>query len=151
MTLDAIEDLVYRQSGLKGLSGLSSDMRELEAAGTLESEQAIAYFVHMIRRELGALTAILGGLDTLVFCGGIGENGWHIRERVCQDMAWLGLKLDTRRNRQGAPLVSMKSSRVAVRVIPTNEEAYIAAAALRLMRAARGDTPSTDLASGATP
>jgi len=151
MTLDAIEDLVYRQSGLKGLSGLSSDMRELEAAGTPEAEQAIAYFVHMIRRELGALTAILGGLDTLVFCGGIGEYGWHIRERVCQNMAWLGLKLDTRRNRQGAPLVSMKSSRVAVRVIPTNEEAYIAAAVSRLLNAAQCDTSSTDLANGAPP
>lgn len=135
LSLDQIEDLFYRRSGLKGLSGLSADMRELEAAGTPEAEDAISYFVHAIRRELGALTAILGGLDALVFCGGIGENAWRIRQRVCADMDWLGLKLDSRRNRSKSPrLISATASRVVIRVVQTDEESWIAKAAARLLK-----------------
>lgn len=133
MALEDIENLLYRQSGLKGLSGLTSDMRTLEAAGTREAEDAIAYFVHAIRRELGALAAVLGGLDAVVFTGGIGENSWRVRERSCVAMEWLGLKLDKRRNRARAGIISTPRSRVTIRVLPTNEEAYIARHVARML------------------
>jgi acetate kinase len=82
MSADAIADLLYRESGLKGLSGFSHDMRELEASDQPEAKQAIEYFVFRIQRELGGLTAAVKGLDAVVFCGGIGENAWQVRERV---------------------------------------------------------------------
>jgi len=93
-----ISDLLYLRSGLLGLSGLSNDMRTLEAAQTPEAQQAIDYFVFRIRRELGGLAAVLGGLDAVVFTGGIGENSCLIRERVCSDLGWLGPELDRTRN-----------------------------------------------------
>lgn len=121
-----VEDLLYRKSGLKGLSGVSYDMRQLEAAATDEARKAIDYFVDRARRELGAMMAILCGLDAVVFCGGIGENGWRIRERICKDFAWAGLELDPRRNRNGEPTISSDRSRVGAFVIRTNEELMIA-------------------------
>ena len=129
MSATEISDLLYRRSGLLGLSGLSNDMRTLEAAGTPEAEQAIDYFTFRIRRELGALTAALGGLDAMVFCGGIGENSATIRDRVCQGMQWLGLELDRASNADNAQVVSTPLSRVRVLVIRTNEEIVIARAA----------------------
>ena len=128
MSAKAVTDMLYRDSGLKGLSGLSHDMRILEAAGTQEAEDAIAYFVFRIRRELGGLAASLNGLDTLTFCGGIGENAWRVRERVLENMDWLGITLDPTANRSGPPerRISTPSSRVAVHIIPTDEEAMIA-------------------------
>ena len=84
MSADAIADLLYRESGLKGLSGISNDMRELEASDRPEAQQAIDYFVFRIRRELGGLAAALEGLDAMVFCGGIGEHAWRVRERVLE-------------------------------------------------------------------
>jgi len=126
MTADAIADLLYRESGLKGLSGISSDMRELEASPAPEAKQAIEYFVFRIRRELGGLAAALKGLDAMVFCGGIGENAWRIREHVLEDMEWIGIELDRTANRSNAQLISTDRSRVRVMVIPTNEEAMIA-------------------------
>jgi len=121
-----ISNLLYRESGLKGLSGLSHDMRTLEAAGTPEAAQAIDYFVFRIRREIGAMTAILGGLDALVFCGGIGENSAMIRARLCEGMDWLGLTLDAAANEARAPEIG--HGRVRVLVIPTDEERVIARA-----------------------
>ena len=126
LTATEIENLLYKQSGLKGLSGLSNDMRALEEAGTIEARRAIDYFVHRIRRELGAMVAILSGLDALVFCGGIGENAWRVRERVCQDFGWLGLELDESHNRAGETVISSQRSRVRVFIIRTNEELMIA-------------------------
>ncbi|BAQ15851.1 acetate/propionate family kinase [Methyloceanibacter caenitepidi] len=126
LTAAEIENLLYKQSGLKGLSGLSNDMRALEEAGTIEARRAIDYFVYRIRRELGAMVAILSGLDALVFCGGIGENAWRIRERVCQDFGWLGLELDESQNRAGETIISSQRSRVRVFIIRTNEELMIA-------------------------
>ena len=126
LTATEIENLLYKQSGLKGLSGLSNDMRALEEAGTIEARRAIDYFVHRIRRELGAMVAILSGLDALVFCGGIGENAWRVRERVCQDFGWLGLELDESHNRAGETVISSQRSRVRVFIICTNEELMIA-------------------------
>lgn len=126
MSADAIEDLLYRKSGLLGLSGLSSDMRALEAAGTPEAQQAIDYFVFRVRRELGAMTAILSGLDSLAFAGGIGENAWRIRERICQSFEWLGIELDETRNRLGDSVISSDRSRVRVFIVKTSEETMIA-------------------------
>jgi acetate kinase len=132
MSVEQIEDLLYRRSGLKGLSGLSQDMRELEAAATPEAEQAIDYFVFRIRRELGSMAAILSGLDAVVFCGGIGEHAFRVRERICQGFEWLGLELDELRNRQHDPVISSDRSRVRAFVIPTDEEMMIARHTARL-------------------
>jgi acetate kinase len=134
MTSKEVADLLYKHSGLNGLSGLSGDMRELEEAGTPEAEQAIDYFVFRIRRELGGLAAALSGLDALVFCGGIGENSARIRHRICEDLHWLGLDLDAARNLLGVPVVSTLSSRAQIFVIKTDEEAMIARHTLKLLR-----------------
>ncbi len=133
MTAPQIEDLLYRRSGLKGLSGLSQDMRDLEAAGTVGARQAIDYFVFRTRRELGSMAAILSGLDALVFCGGIGEHAWRIRERICRGFEWIGIELDEARNQAGETIVSSPRSRVRVLVIPTDEEMMIARHTARLL------------------
>jgi len=127
-----ISDLLYKRSGLLGLSGLSHDVRALEAAGTREADEALAYFVFRIRRELGAMTAVLNGLDALVFTGGIGENAVAIRARICAGLDWLGLELDETRNRGSEQVISSERSRVRAFVIPTNEEMTVAAASVRL-------------------
>jgi acetate kinase len=126
LTPREVSDVLYKDSGLKGLSGLSNDMRLLEAAGTPEAQQAIDYFVFRIRREVGAMAAILGGLDALVFCGGIGENAHLIRQRICHDMDWLGLQLDESANSVNSPVISSEQSRIKVLVVRTDEEAMIA-------------------------
>lgn len=125
MDAAAISDLLYKQSGLKGLSGLSQDMRELEAAGTPEARQAIDYFVFRVKREIGAMAAILSGIDTLVFTGGIGENAVNIRAEVCRDLGWLGVDLDEDRNAGRQTTISRDGSRVTVLVVATNEEEMI--------------------------
>lgn len=129
MTTAAVAELLYEKSGLLGLSGLSSDMRALLASDTAEAAQAIDYYVFRIRRELGALSAVLGGLDALVFTGGIGENSAVIRERVCAGMAWLGLELDHKANAASQELISTSLSRARIFAIPTDEELVIARAA----------------------
>jgi acetate kinase len=136
MSIDEVRQLFYSKSGLLGLSGLSNDMRTLEAAGTVEANEAIDYFVFRIRRELGGLAAALGGLDALVFCGGIGENSRLIRERVCEGMGWIGLELDRERNARNDTLISTEMSRARILVVPTNEELVIARAGKRLLESA---------------
>jgi len=131
MGADEVADLLYHRSGLLGLSGLSNDMRTLEAAGTKEAEEAIDYFVFRIRRELGALAAALGGLDALVFTGGIGEHSRLVRERVCTGCAWIGIELDRGRNAEDRFVISAEESRVRVLVLPTDEERVIARACAR--------------------
>jgi len=126
MSVEAVSDMLYRESGLKGLSGLSHDMRVLEQAGTEEAEQAIAYFCFRIRRELGAMAAVLGGLDAVVFCGGIGENSAPVRARVAEGMDFLGIAVDPAANAANARDIG--SGPVRVMVIPTDEEAVIARA-----------------------
>ena len=126
MTADAVEDLLYHRSGLLGLSGCSSDMRDLLASGDRPAREAIETYVFRIARELGALTASLGGLDALVFTAGIGERAPAIRAAVCARSAWLGLRLDPGANARGGPLVSVPGSRPSVWVIPTDEEKMIA-------------------------
>jgi len=124
MTPARIEHLLYLESGLKGLSGLTHDMRTLEASDQPEARQAIDYFVFRIRRELGAMCAVLGGLDALVFCGGIGENSTSIRSGVCAGMDWIELTVDEHCNRSNEPLIS--AGKTPVFVIKTNEERVIA-------------------------
>jgi acetate kinase len=126
MSAQAVSDLLYKESGLKGLSGESADMRDLEASNSEEAAQAIAYFVFRVRRELGGLAAALNGLDAVVFCGGIGEHDWRVRESVLEDMDWIGIELDRTANHESAQVISTDRSRVRVFVIPTDEEAMIA-------------------------
>lgn len=126
MTLDAVTDLLYHRSGLLGVSGVSSEMQELLASDDPAAAEAIDLFVYRIRRELGSLTATLGGLDALVFTAGIGEHAAPIRARVCQDAQWLGVQLDEAANRAGGPKISAAESAVSVWVIPTDEDLMIA-------------------------
>jgi acetate kinase len=136
MDAQAISDLLYRQSGLKGLSGISADMRVLLASNHPHAREAISYFIARARREIGGLTAELGGLDALVFCGGIGENAPAIRAMICEGLGFLGVTLDMDRNASHGPLIAAPHSRVAVLVVPTDEEATIAAHAARCLDAA---------------
>jgi len=126
MDARAIEKLIYQQSGLLGVSGISSDMRTLEASGEPAAKAAIDLFVYRIGRELGSLAAALSGLDAIVFTAGIGENSRGLRARVCRDAAWLGVEIDPAANEAGALRISTAGSRVAAWVIPTNEELMIA-------------------------
>jgi acetate kinase len=126
MDARAIEKLIYQQSGLLGVSGISSDMRTLEASHEPDAKLAIDLFAYRIGRELGSLAAALGGVDAIVFTAGIGENSRSLRERVCRDGAWLGIELDAAANQANAPRISTSASRVAAWVIPTNEELMIA-------------------------
>ncbi len=129
MVASEITDLLYKQSGLLGLSGLSNDMRSLEAAGTPEAAEAIEYFVYRCQRELGSLAASLGGIDALIFCGGIGENSRLIRARICERLGWMGIEIDHGRNAANDAVISSDLARTTVMVIPTNEELVIARAA----------------------
>jgi len=122
----AIETLIYSQSGLLGVSGVSSDMRTLLASPAPRAALAVDLYVYRIARELGSLAAALGGLDALVFTGGIGENSAQIRERVCRDAAWLGVELDETANLAGGPRISTAASGTTAWVLPTNEELMIA-------------------------
>jgi acetate kinase len=124
-----ISDLLYRESGLLGLSGLSNDMRELEAAGTPEAAEAIDYFVYRCQREIGSMAAAMAGIDALVFAGGIGENSRLIRALICERLGWIGIEIDSARNAANDTVLSREGSRTPVLVVPTNEELVIARAA----------------------
>ncbi len=126
MDARAIEKLLYQQSGLLGVSGVSSDMRTLLGSDEPRAKFAVELFVYRIGRELGSLAAALGGLDALVFTAGIGEHAAPIREQVCQAAAWFGVELDSTANAAGGPRISTAASRVPAWVIPTNEELMIA-------------------------
>lgn len=123
-----ISDLLYRQSGLLGMSGISNDMRVLEASDSPQAGEAIDYFVLRVQREIGAMAAVLGGADALVFCGGIGENAGAIRARICERMGWMGIDLDPTHNRANETVISSEASRIMVMMIRTNEELVIARA-----------------------
>jgi len=122
----AIEKLIYQESGLLGVSGISSDMRTLLASAEPRARLAVDLYLYRIRRELGSLAAALGGLDAIVFTAGIGENSAEIRARVLRDAAWLGAELDAAANDKGGPRIGAASSRVSAWAIPTNEELMIA-------------------------
>jgi acetate kinase len=126
MDARAVEKLIYQESGLLGVSGISSDMRALLASSEPSAKAAIDLYVYRIGRELGSLAAALGGLDAIVFTAGIGENSAVLRERVCRDARWLGAELDPTANDAGGPRISTAASRISVWAIPTNEELMIA-------------------------
>ena len=128
LSVGALDNLLTHQSGLLGVSGSSSDMEELleKEADDPRAAEAITLFCYQAKKFLGALAAALGGLDTLIFTGGIGENSSAIRERICQDMEFLGIHLDEACNQANAPVISSESSPVMVRVMPTDEELIIA-------------------------
>lgn len=133
LSADEVEALLYRRSGLLGLSGISQDMRDLLASDAPAARLAIDYFVYRAAQEIGALAASLGGLDGLVFTAGIGENSPAIRARIGAACAWLGLELDAGANARGGVLISAPGSRVAAFVVPTDEELMIARHTGRLL------------------
>ena len=135
LTAVEYEHMVNHESGLLGVSGTSSDLRDLCAreAADPRAAEAVSLFCYQVKKWIGAYAAALGGLETLVFAGGIGENAPAIRARICSGMEFLGIELDPRRNAENAGLISRKSSRVAVRVIPTNEEIMIARSVMRVL------------------
>ncbi len=132
---DAIEDLLYKKSDLLGVSGLSSDMRVLLESDASAAREALDLFVYRIAREAAALAGSLAGLDGLVFTAGIGEHSAEIRAAVCTRLAWLGVDLDGDANESHAERISSATSRVDVRVIPTDEEITIARHTLDVLRA----------------
>jgi acetate kinase len=121
-----VENVLYKKSGLLGISGISNDMRELLGRHEPEARLAVDYFVYRVAKEIGALAAVLGGIDGLVFTAGIGENSAEVRRRICQASTWLGVALDAEANAIGAPRISSPGSKVSAWVIPTNEELMIA-------------------------
>ena len=121
-----VEAMLYKKSGLLGISGLSNDMRDLLGNPDPAARLAVDFFVYRVAREVGGLAAVLGGLDGLVFTAGIGENAPDVRRRICEASAWLGVELDPEANHGKGPQISRASSRVSAWVIPTNEELIIA-------------------------
>jgi acetate kinase len=134
MNAQDLEDLLYRQSGLLGLSGISADMRQLLESAEPSAALAVDYFVHQLNREVGALAATMGGIDTLVFTGGIGENSRQVRARFAEQAQWLGIVFDAKANEKSASVISTPDSRVELRVIPTNEEHVIARQTLAVLQ-----------------
>jgi len=128
-----VQDFLYRECGLKGLSGVSNDMRELETSTDPRAAFAIDYFVYRIGLNAGMLAAALQGLDAFVFTAGIGENSVSIRARIAERLAWLGVALDPAENGKHAGTISRSDSRIPVYVIPTDEELMIAQHTLALL------------------
>lgn len=138
LTLEQLAHLLYHESGLLGISGVSSDPRELlrHEAGNVRVQDALALYVRRIVREIGALVALLGGLDMLVFTAGVGEHNAEIRARICRELGFIGLSIDNVANAADAALISDRQSRVKVAVTPTNEEWVVARHAQTLLAAA---------------
>jgi acetate kinase len=126
LTAEAVQTILYKKSGLLGISAISNDMRDLLASDAPAARLAIDYFVYRAAKEIGALAAVLGGVDGVVFTGGIGENSAEIRRRICEASAWLGITIDPDANSKRTHRISTENSRVSVWVIPTNEELMIA-------------------------
>jgi acetate kinase len=136
MTTARFDRMVNHESGMLGVSGTSADMRDLLARESRDPHAAAAVelFCYQAKKWIGAYAAVLGGLDTVVFAGGIGENAPAVRERICAGLGFLGISLDARRNARNAPLISSAGSRVRVRVIHTDEELMIARSVRRKLR-----------------
>jgi acetate kinase len=126
LSVKQVEDVLYKKSGLLGVSGISNDMRDLLGRSDPDARLAVDYFVYRAAKEIGALAAVLGGVDALVFTAGIGENSAEIRRRISEASAWLGIELDEKANDGKGPRISKPQSKVSVWVIPTNEELMIA-------------------------
>jgi acetate kinase len=138
LSADAIEHLLYHDCGLRGLSGMSNDARDLLASKDPRAALALDYFVYHVSRQLGALAAVLEGVEGIVFTAGIGEHSPELRARICRRAAWLGLSLDDAANRDGGPRITRPDSAVAAWVIPTDEEMVIARHTLELVHPSRG-------------
>jgi acetate kinase len=126
MSAADVEKLLYKKSGLLGISGISNDMRDLLESTEPAARLAVDYFVYQAAKHVGALAAVLGGVDALVFTAGIGEHSDVIRHRICEASAWLGLTLDPEANRTHGPRITTQASKVSAWVVPTNEELMIA-------------------------
>jgi acetate kinase len=135
MTTAEVTKLLYNGSGLKGMSGVSQDVRQIEAAGTAAAEHALEHFAFRVRREIGAMAASIGGIDALVFTAGIGENAQGVRARICAGLEFLGVTLDAARNAAHAAEISVAGAAVKVLVRRTDEEAMIAGHTLDVLRA----------------
>ena len=133
MSASAVENLLYRESGLKGLSGISNDLRDLQIGNSPEAALAIDYFVYRIGLSAGMLAAAVGGLDAFVFTAGIGENSAIIRARVVQKLAWLGAAIEAKANKEARLLISDPDSKIRLYVVPTDEELMIARHTLRFL------------------
>jgi len=133
LSVTEVESMLYKESGLLGISGVSNDMRELLASHEPAARLAVDYFVYRVTQEVGALAAVLGGLDGLVFTAGIGENSPVVRRRICEACAWLGIELDEEANTASAARISRAASAVSAWMIPTNEELMIARHTGRLL------------------
>ena len=144
MTAQQFHHMVNRQSGLLGVSETSSDLRDLldKEGHDVRAAEAVALFCYQVKKWIGAYAAALGGLDTLVFAGGVGENSPVIRTRICDGLGFLGIQLDESRNAAGAPIVSTDASAARVRVIRTDEDVVIAKAVFRVLAGASLPTPS---------
>src|SRR6185503_5826140 len=138
MSPAAVQDLLYAECGLKGLSGISNDMRELLNDASPGAALAIDYFAYRVGLHAGMLAAALGGLDAFVFTAGIGENSADIRARIATKLAWLGVALDADANAKHSPTISTPASRIPVHVIPTDEELMIARHTLSVLIAEQG-------------
>jgi len=134
MSVEEVTDLLYHRSGLLGLSGLSGDMVTLLASTKPQVRQALDVYVYRIAREIGSLAAALGGLDTMVFTAGVGENAAPIRERICRLCAWLGVRIDLEANVAGAREINLRDSKVKVLTIPADEQVVIARGVADIMR-----------------
>lgn len=137
MSADAVQKLMYHECGLKGLSGISNDVRELLASAEPGAKRALDYFVYRVGLYAGMLAASLGGLDAFVFTAGVGEKSVEMRARIAERLAWLGVQLDPAANAAGKSLISRDGSRPALYVVPTNEELMIAKHTLALLRTGR--------------
>jgi acetate kinase len=126
LSVKDVETVLYKKSGLLGISGISNDMRDLLGSGEPAARLAVDYFVHRTAREIGSLAAVLGGIDGLVFTAGVGENSVEIRERIGEASSWLGIEIDREANARNGPRISSPKSRVSAWVIRTNEELMIA-------------------------
>ncbi len=135
MDLDAMEDLLYRRSGLLGVSGLSNDMKVLLDSKDPDAKKAVELFCFRVAKEIAALASSMGGLDALVFTGGIGENAPQIRAMITERLEWLGVKLDAAANQNRAHYIAASGSRCPIFIIPTNEEMMIAKHAIKVLAA----------------
>jgi acetate kinase len=137
MTPAQIEGMLYKKCGLLGISGVSNDVRELLASDKPLAAEAIDYFVYRVVREIGALVAVLNGLDALIFTAGIGENSPVIRDKICRGLSWLGISISAEANKTGRGCISLDGMTPSVWVIPTDEEGVIAAQTLKAVSASR--------------
>jgi acetate kinase len=133
MSIDDVSLMLRKQSGLLGVSGISGDLRQLEASGTAEANEAIALYIYRIVRDCGSHISALGGIDALVFTGGVGENSAHVRSGIAAGLAWAGIKIEAEANRRGARVLSPDGAPVSVFVLPADEESEIARDCLALL------------------